>query len=107
MRSFQFALTLSVSVTLSSIVALTLSPALAAILIRAKDEESEVARPRFFVGFENLFNKIRAHYMTAVKWTIAHRRPSFMIFGGIVVALIVLFRIVPGSFVPEEDQGMH
>ncbi len=101
----QFALTLSVSVTLSSIVALTLSPALAAILIRAKSDEDDVAKPRLFVGFENLFDKLRDHYMMAVKWAIEHRRPSFMIFGGVIVALILLFRIVPGSFVPEEDQG--
>ncbi|MFM8339798.1 MAG: efflux RND transporter permease subunit, partial [Fluviibacter sp.] len=101
----QFALTLSVSVTLSAIVALTLSPALAAILIRPKGEGDDVAKPRFFVGFENLFNKIRDHYMTAVKWTMNHRKPSFMIFGSVILALIVLFRVVPGSFVPEEDQG--
>ncbi|MFZ9649271.1 MAG: efflux RND transporter permease subunit, partial [Fluviibacter sp.] len=92
-------------VTLSAIVALTLSPALAAILIRAKTDEDNVAKPRFFVGFENLFNKIRDHYMMAVKWTMAHRKPSFMIFGGVILTLIVLFRVIPGSFVPEEDQG--
>jgi multidrug efflux pump len=101
----QFALTLSVSVTLSTIVALTLSPALAAILIRAKGEDDDVAKPRFFVGFENLFNKLRDYYMMAVKWAITHRKPSFMIFGGVILILIVLFRVVPGSFVPEEDQG--
>lgn len=101
----QFALTLSVSVTLSSIVALTLSPALAAILIRPKGEEDDVAKPRLFVGFENLFDKLRDHYMMAVKWCIEHRRPSFMIFGGVILTLVVLFRVVPGSFVPEEDQG--
>ncbi len=102
----QFALTLSVSVTLSAIVALTLSPALAAILIRGKSEDDEtVAKPRLFVGFEHLFDQLRRHYMTSVKWAIEHRRPSFMIFGGVIVALLLLFRIVPGSFVPEEDQG--
>ena len=101
----QFALTLSVSVTLSAIVALTLSPALAAILIRPKGEGDDVAKPRFFIGFENLFNKLRDYYMMAVKWAITHRKHSFMIFGGVILTLLVLFRIVPGSFVPEEDQG--
>ena len=101
----QFALTLSVSVTLSSIVALTLSPALAAILIRPQGEQDNVAKPRFFVGFNTLFDKLRDHYMMAVKWCIEHRRPSFIIFGGVILTLVVLFRVVPGSFVPEEDQG--
>ena len=101
----QFALTLSVSVTLSSIVALTLSPALAAILIRPKGEEDETGKPRFFIGFETYFDKLRDYYMMAVKWCIEHRRPSFMIFGGVILTLLVLFRVVPGSFVPEEDQG--
>ncbi len=101
----QFALTLSVSVTFSAIVALTLSPALAAILIRPKGEEDDVAKPRFFVGFETLFNKLRDYYMMAVKSAITHRKPSFMIFGGVILTLLVLFRVVPGSFVPEEDQG--
>lgn len=102
----QFALTLSVSVTLSAIVALTLSPALAAILIRGKEEgEAHVAKPRFFIGFETLFNRLLHLYMSAVKWSINNRRPSFMIFGGVIVGLLLLFRVVPGSFVPEEDQG--
>ena len=91
--------------TFSAIVALTLSPALAAILIRPKGGEDDVAKPRFFVGFETLFNKLRDYYMMAVKWAITHRKPSFMIFGGVILTLLVLFRVVPGSFVPEEDQG--
>ncbi len=101
----QFALTLSVSVTISSIVALTLSPAMAAILIRAKDDDDHIAQPRFFIGFEALFNSLRDHYMNAVRWALEHRRGAFTIFGAMVVGMIVLFRLVPGSFVPDEDQG--
>jgi len=101
----QFALTLSVSVIISSIVALTLSPAMAAILIRAKDDDDHIAQPRFFIGFEALFNSLRHHYMNAVRWALEHRRGAFTIFGAMVVGMIVLFRLVPGSFVPDEDQG--
>ena len=101
----QFALTLTVSVSISSIVALTLSPAMAAIMIRPKGEETEERRPRFFVGFDSRFDKLRDYYMVSVRWVLAHRRTALSIFAGMLVAMVVLFRIIPGSFVPDEDQG--
>jgi multidrug efflux pump len=101
----QFALTLTVSVSISSIVALTLSPAMAAIMIRPKSEETGERRPRFFVGFDSRFDKLRDYYMVSVRWVLTHRRTALSLFAGMVVAMVVLFRIIPGSFVPDEDQG--
>ena len=101
----QFALTLTVSVSISSIVALTLSPAMAAIMIRPKDESVEERRPRFFVAFDAQFDKLRDYYMISVRWALSHRRSALAVFGGMVIAMVVLFRVIPGSFVPDEDQG--
>lgn len=101
----QFALTLAASVTLSAIVALTLSPALAAILIRPKDENEEKTKPRFFTGFEAIFNYVRDKYMACVKWALYNKKKSFMIYGIMVLVMIGLFKHMPTSFVPDEDQG--
>lgn len=101
----QFALTLTVSVSISSLVALTLSPAMAAIMIRPKDESVEERRPRFFVAFDAQFDKLRVYYMKSVRWVLENRRSGMAIFGGIVLGMILLFRIIPTSFVPDEDQG--
>ena len=101
----QFALTLTVSMSISSLVALTLSPAMAAIMIRPKDKNAEERRPRFFVAFDTQFDKLRDYYMMSVRWALKRRRIALSIFGAMVLAMIVLFRIIPGSFVPDEDQG--
>lgn len=101
----QFALTLAVSVTLSAIVALTLSPALAAILIRPEAEGENKVKPRFFVAFESIFDKVRNGYMACVKWSLDHKKKSFVIYGCMVLMMMGLFRYMPTSFVPDEDQG--
>ena len=101
----QFALTLTVSVSISSIVALTLSPAMAAIMIRPKSEDADERRPRFFVAFDAQFDKLRDYYMISVRWALSHRRSALAIFGSMLVGMLLLFRVIPGSFVPDEDQG--
>lgn len=97
----QFAVTVAMAVTLSGVVALTLTPALCGVLLRRKrGEPPEVFRP-----FNDAFNRFTQSYLDIVHKTLDHRRIGTAAFGAVIIALLLLFRLVPGGFVPAEDQG--
>lgn len=97
----QFAVTIAISMAISGIVALTLSPALAALILKPGAHEKK----GFFLWFENSFNKITDRYILGVRWLIHHRAIGVGLFLAAVLGVVTMFRILPGSFVPEEDQG--
>ena len=97
----QFAITIAVSVVISGIVALTLSPALCALLL--KDEHREPAAP--FRAFNRLFDKLTDGYGAGVAFFLKRSLIGLLLFGGMIVLTIGLFARVPGSLVPDEDQG--
>jgi len=97
----QFAITIAISMVLSGVVALTLSPALAARILKPGHHEKK----GFFKWFEKSFTRLTDGYVAGVRWLIHHKVIGMALFGGLIVAVVALFRIVPGSFVPEEDQG--
>ncbi|BCM25236.1 efflux RND transporter permease subunit [Methyloradius palustris] len=96
----QFAVTVAVAVVISGMVALTLTPALCAILLKPTHKES-----KFFKPFNDRFLKLTNFYKSTVTLTLHHRIIGAIVFGAIIVVAIVLFIRVPGSFVPPEDQG--
>jgi len=97
----QFAITISISMVISGIVALTLSPALAAIIIKAHHGEKK----GFFRWFEAGFDKLRRGYVGGVARVIQFWPISLAVFAAVIFGILFMFRIVPSSFVPEEDQG--
>jgi HAE1 family hydrophobic/amphiphilic exporter-1 len=100
----QFSLTIAFSVAISTFNALTLSPALAAILMRLRPEGQE---PRFvlFRWFNRGFEATRQRYRRALGWQLGHLRWAGAAFlGGLALTLLV-FRSVPSGFVPDEDQN--
>jgi multidrug efflux pump len=97
----QFAVTIAISVLFSGIVALTLSPALAAILVKAHQGEKN----RFFRWFDRSFDRITTSYVHGVKRTIHGWPIALGVFALVVVGCLVLFRVLPTAFVPQEDQG--
>ena len=97
----QFAITIAISMVISGIMALTLSPALAAIIIKAHHGEKN----RFFRAFEAGFEKTRRGYLAGADRAIRFWPLSLAAFGAVVVGILLLFRILPASFVPDEDQG--
>ena len=97
----QFAVTIAISMLFSGIVALTLSPALAALLIQVKHGEKH----RFFRAFDRGFDKIVGHYGKGVEWTIHHWKIALIGFAGVVAGIVLLFKVLPTAFVPGEDQG--
>jgi multidrug efflux pump len=97
----QFAVTIAISMVFSGIVALTLSPALAALLIQAKHGPPK----GFFKWFDDTFNRFTDWYVRGVKGVIAHWKLAFLGFAGVVALTVLLFKFLPTSFIPQEDQG--
>ena len=96
----QFALTVAISVVISGFMALTLTPALCAILLKSADHDSKVFRP-FNRGFSWLTEK----FLGAVDLTLRRRVGALLVFLAVIVIGALMFLRIPGSFVPPEDQG--
>ncbi|MGL4316187.1 MAG: efflux RND transporter permease subunit [Pseudomonas sp.] len=97
----QFAITIAVSVVISGIVALTLSPALCALML--KPDHSEPAAP--FRVFNRFFERMTDGYGAGVAFFLKRSVVGLLLFGGMIALIVVLFGRVPGSLVPDEDQG--
>ncbi|MGH9395885.1 MAG: efflux RND transporter permease subunit [Terriglobia bacterium] len=100
----QFALTLAVSVLLSALQALTLSPALCALLLKpASAQRGPLGL--FFKGFNRMFRRVSHDYEGSVKLLI--RRKAVVVVSLVVIfgVIYVLLRVLPSGFVPPEDQG--
>ena len=97
----QFAVTIAVSVVISGIVALTLSPALAALLL--KEQHEEPAKP--FRIFNRGFDWLTERYGSVVAFFLKRTFVSLAVVGTMLAVTGLLFSKVPGSLVPQEDQG--
>jgi multidrug efflux pump len=98
----QFAVTIAISVTISGIVALTLTPALCALIL--KPGHHEPALP--FRLFNRAFDKLTAGYTAGVRFLVRRVVVGLLISAGVVGATAYLFMTIPGSLVPDEDQGI-
>ena len=99
----QFAITISVSVVLSGIVALTLTPSLCALLL--KPHAHDYKPPRAFTWFNYAFGKVTHRYLRAVRFIKDSGLRAMILFSVMVVAIVWLLKVVPGGLVPNEDQG--
>jgi len=97
----QFSITIAVSVILSTVVALTLSPALCAILLRPTHGEKNIV----FRKINEWLEKGNHKYTGLLRKVIQQPRRILAGFGMAIVVIFVLNRILPTSFIPEEDQG--
>ncbi|NML42069.1 efflux RND transporter permease subunit [Chitinophaga sp. G-6-1-13] len=104
----QFGLTLAVAILISAVNALTLSPALCAILLKPHDKDGHTKKSllqRFYDAFNAGFNAVTARYIRIVKLLIARKwlaLGAIAVFAGI---LVFLLRTTPTGFVPNEDSG--
>ena len=97
----QFSITIAVSVILSTVVALTLSPALCAILLRPTKGEKNIV----FRKINEWLEKGNHKYTGMLRKVMQQPRRVLAGFGMVIVIIFVLNRILPTSFIPEEDQG--
>ncbi|MCR9095771.1 MAG: multidrug efflux RND transporter permease subunit [bacterium] len=100
----QFAITIAISVAISSINALTLSPALAASLLKPPGEQKGLF-DRFFASFNKGFDIATERFMILTSFFTTKLVRAGVLVVALVVGLFLLFAVVPGGFVPEEDQG--
>ncbi len=96
----QFAVTVVTAVTISGIIALTLTPALCALLLKPQHAEHRIFRP-FNLGFAWLTRR----YVGTVGLLLRHTFLSLLAFAAIIGLVVLALRAVPTSFVPPEDQG--
>lgn len=98
----QFALCIAVSIALSTIVALTLSPAMCSTILKPKDEYKEL---EFLIKFDNWFSGIREKYLIGAKYFVDNYKSTLKILGILFLLTIILFKLIPTSFLPDEDRG--
>lgn len=98
----QFAITIAMAVMISGLVALTLSPALCALVLKPGGESH---RKGFFALFNKVFDWTRARYTTTAGIVIKRSVLSLAVFGSVVLLAVGLFTKIPPSFLPDEDQG--
>ncbi len=99
----QFGLTVAVSVALSALVALTLTPALCALLLKPPQEGH--GQRGFFGAFNRGFERMTARYGRGVALAVRRSGVMLVLLGALSAASVGLLERVPGAFVPEEDQG--
>lgn len=97
----QFSVTITIAVVLSGLVALTLTPALCAVLLKPNMER----RNKFFDWFNNSFHRMTGRYISGVAFFLKRGVLGLVLFVGMGLLTGVLFKVVPGGLVPDEDQG--
>src|SRR5882672_5286900 len=100
----QFALTIAVAVVFSVINALTLSPALCALMLK-KPTPGRGPIAKFFKMFNNGFDWVIKHYGNIVGGFARKAARSMLLLVAVVVGILLLGKVVPGGFIPDEDKG--
>src|SRR6218665_551541 len=104
----QFSITMATSIILSGIVALTLTPALCAMMLKNNHGKPKRKTPvnRFIGGFNNVFNKSQNRYVSLLGRMVSRRVVTFGILILFCIGTYFLSKSVPSGFIPNEDQGM-
>jgi HAE1 family hydrophobic/amphiphilic exporter-1 len=100
----QFAITIAISVIFSAINALTLSPALASLLLKPKSDKRSFMQP-FYDGFNKVFGKFTDGYLSFTGILVRKAFRSSLIVLAISAVAVLLAGRIPGGFVPDEDNG--
>ena len=104
----QFALTIAISMGLSAVVALSLTPALCSVLLKPYNPKAQTGLiAKFFAKFNNWFENMVNRYGQSLAKVIQRSALSITLLVVLLIASGGLFRIVPTSFVPPEDQGFY
>lgn len=97
----QFAITIVISVCLSGIVALTLTPAMCGVMLKPHHPSEK----GFFAGFNRMFGKLTKAYGRSLVLMVKYMAVALLAFMCMLVAIVYLFKQIPTSFVPDEDLG--
>lgn len=108
----QFAVCIAISIALSAVCALTLSPALCSIILRAEDpnrkpsNKMSAAIKWIFMEFNVYFQKLTDIYIHYVKKFVYNKKLTLITYVGIIVLMLALFKMIPTGFIPDEDQAV-
>ncbi len=99
----EFAITLAITILVSAIVSLTLTPMMCAKILRHKHESEQTW---FYRKSERAFNWVIEKYGVTLQWILKHQQLTLLVTAGTLVATIILFLIVPKGFFPVQDTGL-
>jgi len=99
----EFAITLSVTILVSAVVSLTLTPMMCSRLLRG---QSESRQGRFYRASERLFQKVIDFYGETLRWVLKFRAITLLLAAATLVLTIWLYMVVPKGFFPVEDTGV-
>lgn len=101
----QFSVTLVLTMLFSALMALTLTPAMCATLLKHEPGKELLPTTGFFGWFNRVFGRSISGYQAGVSRMISKPRRWMAVYGAILLGVAFLFMRLPGSFLPEEDQG--
>ena len=99
----EFAITLAVTILVSAAVSLTLTPMMAAKLLKHRKPGEQ---GRFYEVTEDYYNRVIAFYGRTVKWVLKHQTATLLVTAGTLVLTLFLYVIVPKGFFPVQDTGV-
>ena len=98
----EFAVTLGVTILLSAVVSLTLTPMMCARILKHTPEEQQ---GRFFRASQRLFDRVIQLYGKTLRWVLAHQRPTLLVAVSTLILTVLLYIVVPKGFFPVQDTG--
>ncbi|PYX08585.1 MAG: multidrug transporter subunit MdtB [Acidobacteria bacterium] len=99
----EFAVTLAVTILVSAVVSLTLTPMMSAKLLKRHDPEKQ---SRLFKASENLYNRVIEFYGRTLKLVLRHQTTTLLVTAGTLVLTLFLYVVVPKGFFPVQDTGV-
>ena len=98
----EFAVTLGVTILISAVVSLTLTPMMCARILKHTPEEKQ---GRFFHASQRIFDKVIQSYGKTLQWVLRHQRPVLLVAVATLVLTVLLYILVPKGFFPVQDTG--
>ena len=99
----EFAITLAVTILVSAVVSLTLTPMMCSRILRHKAEDQQ---SKLFQASERAFNRIIEFYGRTLQWVLKHQTETLLVAAGTLVLTILLYILVPKGFFPVQDTGI-
>ena len=99
----EFALTLSITILISAVVSLTLTPMMSARLLRERGTKQPGRLNRYS---QEVLNRILAGYATSLRWVLRHQKATLVVTMGTVIVTVALYILIPKGFFPIQDTGV-